>query len=163
MPDWISATDYYWPLNTLVNGVALGTIPATVTGNVTLTDIMAFGRDVLYFSSYKAYLNAPDGEGCLVDGNECRDGISLSLIVKFKKAGLYWYSTTTFIVDSIGDDSQSRGFTLYVNNNKLSAFFATDRRTWTTSIPLQTEVWLHILFTWSPQAGLILYKNAFMQ
>ena len=158
--DWISGTNYYWPLNTLVNGVALGTMPASVTGNVTVTDIMELGRDVLMFASYNAYLNAGRGQGCIVDGKECRDGFSVSLVVKFKKEAATWTSNT-FIVDSVGDDSltTSRGFSIYVNNGKLFAFFATDTRKWSANMPLRTDVWLHVMFTWSPGNGIILYTN----
>ena len=162
LADWISATDYYWPLNTIVDGKALGTIPATVRGNVSITDRLQNGRDVLYFKSYQAYLDAGQfPRKCISDPDQCNNGITVSFVVQFEDAAKAWKNT--FIVDTTGEKTLKgdRGFAVYVVNSRLHVTVLTKDKNWTVSQPLLTgtNVWQHVMFTWQLEKGLVLYKN----
>lgn len=163
LADWISGTDYYWPLNTIVDGKALGTVPATVRGNVSKSDRLQNGRDVLYFKSYQAYLDAGQYPvQCVTDPDQCHNGITVSFVVQFENGAKTW-TRKTFIVDTIGDEmlKGNRGFAVYVINSRLYVTVLSRQKKWTVSRPLQTgtNVWQHVMFTWQLEKGLVLFKN----
>ena len=164
LADWISGTDYYWPLNALVDGKAIGTVPATVRGNVTLSDRVQNNRDVLHFTSYQAYLDAGQFPvQCITDPSQCSNGLTVSFVVLFEDAAKAW-SRNTFIVDTIGDETLlqgNRGFAVYVVNKRLYVTVVTRKKKWTVSQALitGTYAWRHIMFTWQLEKGLVLYTN----
>lgn len=164
LSDWISGTDYYWPLDTIVNGKAIGTVPATVRGNVTTSDRLQNGRDVLHFTGYQAYLDAGQFQvQCITDPDQCSNGITVSFVVQFEDGAKTW-TTNTFIVDTIGDQmllKGNRGFGVYVVNNRLYVTVLTRQKKWTVSRPLKTgtNAWQHVIFTWQLEKGLVLYSN----
>ena len=162
--DWISGTDYYWPLDGIVNGKAIGTVPATVNGNVTTPDRVQNGRDVLQFESYYAYLDAGQfAVQCITDPGQCSNGITVSFVVQFDDGAKTW-TRNTFIVDTIGDETLlqgNRGFAVYAVSNRLYVTVVTRGKTWTLSQPLITGIlaWQHVMFTWQLEKGLALYTN----
>lgn len=163
LADWISGTDYYWPLNTIVDGKVLGTVPATVRGNVSKSDRLQNGRDVLYFKSYQAYLDVEQFQfECVTDPDQCSNGITVSFVVQFENGAKTW-TTNTFIVDTIGKKTLigNRGFAVYVVNSRLYVTVLTKRKRWTVSQPLLTgtNVWQHVMFTWQLEKGLVFFKN----
>lgn len=163
LADWISGTDYYWPLNTIVDGKVLGTVPATVRGNVSKSDRLQNGRDVLYFKSYQAYLDVEQFQfECVTDPDQCSNGITVSFVVQFENGAKTW-TTNTFIVDTIGKKTLigNRGFAVYVVNSRLYVTVLTKHKRWTVSQPLLTgtNVWQHVMFTWQLEKGLVLFKN----
>jgi len=162
--NWISGTDYYWPLDGIVNGKAIGTVPATVNGNVTTPDRVQNGRDVLQFASYYAYLDAGQFPvQCITDPGQCSNGITVSFVVQFDDGAKTW-TRNTFIVDTIGDETLlqgNRGFAVYAVSNRLYVTVVTRGKTWTLSQPLITGIlaWQHVMFTWQLEKGLALYTN----
>ena len=151
-------------MNALIKGRAIGTIPATAYGNVTSSDRIQNGRDVLHFASYQAYLDAGQFPfQCITDPTQCSSGITVSLVVLFEDAAKNW-NRKTFIVDTIGDETLlqgNRGFAIYVFNNRLYVTVFTQRRKWTVSQSLLTGTyaWQHVMFTWQMEKGLVLYIN----
>ena len=150
-------------MNTIVDGKVLGTVVATVRGNVSKSDRVQNGRDVLYFKSYQAYLDAgPFPFQCITDPDQCRNGITISFVVQFENGAKTW-TTNTFIVDTIAEKTLkgNRGFAVYVVNSRLYVIVLTKGKKWTVSQPLLTgtNVWQHVMFTWQLEKGLVLYKN----
>ena len=151
-------------MNTVVDGKVLGTAPATVHGNVSTSDRLQNGRDVLYFKSYQAYLEAgPFKVQCITNPDHCINGITVSFVVQFEDGAKSW-TRNTFIVDTIGDEmllKGNRGYAVYVVNRRLYVKVFTRKLKWTVSQPLQTgtNAWQHVMFTWQYEKGLVLYKN----
>lgn len=163
LTDWISGTDYYWPLNTIVDGKVLGTVPLTVRGNVSISDRLQNGRDVLYFKSYQAYLDSDAGQflgQCVTDPDLCINGLTVSFVVQFESGAETW-TANTFILDTIGGKTLNRGFAVYVANRRLYVKVATKDKEWTVSHSLLTgtNIWHHVMFTWQLEKGLVLFKN----
>ena len=157
----MSGTDYYWPLDTLVDGRALGTVLATSVGNVSMTDRLQNEKEVLYFPSFPAYLDMGMFTGqCITHPDNCDNGMTLSFVVNFEDVAMTW-TTNTFIVDTIGDQTlqDSRGFAVYVANRMVYVSVFSRRMKWVVSEPLITGVWQHIVFTWLQGSGLSLYVN----
>lgn len=141
----------------------LGTRAATVRGNVSKSDRLQNGRDVLYFKSYQAYLDAgPFPIQCVTDPDLCINGLTVSFVVQFENGAKTW-TANTFIVDTIGEKTLKgyRGFAVYVANWRLYVTVTTKKKTWTASHPLLTgtNVWHHVMFTWQQENGLVLFKN----
>ena len=149
-------------MDAIVNGKALGTVPAAVHGKVQSSDPTQNGRDVLYFRGYQAYLDAGQFPvQCITDPDQCGNGITVSFVVQFEDGAKNW-KTNTFIVDTIGDVMlKGRGFAVYVVNGQLHTVVTTQQKTWDVSQPLQTgtDVWWHVMFTWQLEKGLVLYIN----
>ena len=164
--DWISGTDFYWPLNELVdNGTkVLGTIPGTVYGNVNTTYGFPDGRDTLYVSSSGAYVDiGPFPAECIIDPSKCIYGITVSFVVQFEDNAKNW-TRDTLVVDTIGGKTMRKGnpgFTVFVANNRLYVTVVTRNNNWTVSESLITGdmVWQHVLFSWHMERGLVLYLN----
>ena len=164
--DWISGTNYYWPLNELVDNdtKALGTIPGTVYGNVNRTYGFPNGRYALHFFSSGAYLHiGPFPAECIIDPSQCIYGLTVSFVVQFEDNAQNWTSDTP-VVDAIGDKTMRKGkpgFAVYVANNRFYVTVVTRKNNWTVSKPLITGdmVWHHVLFAWHMEKGLVLYLN----
>lgn len=161
--DWISATDAYWPLDSLVNKKALGTTPAQVFGNVTRANVQQNTKSVLQFASYNSYLTAGDYPNqCIGDADACNAGLSVSFIVNLDAPTSTWGSRK-FLVDSIGDKTwaTSRGFAVYVEQMQIKVMIMTTTTSWSVSAPMSRGAWHHVVFTWIPSgAGLILYIDS---
>ncbi|XP_015776212.1 PREDICTED: uncharacterized protein LOC107354273 [Acropora digitifera] len=164
--NWISGTNYYWPLNELVDNdtKALGTISGTVYGNVNKTYGFPLGRDTLHFSSSGAYLEVgPFPAECIIDPSKCIYGITVSFVVQFEDNAQNW-TRDTLVVDTIGGKTMRKGnpgFAVYVANNRLYVTVVTRKNNWTVSESLITGdmIWQHVLFSWHMEKGLVLYLN----
>ncbi|XP_044179085.1 uncharacterized protein LOC114946811 isoform X1 [Acropora millepora] len=164
--NWISGTNYYWPLNELVDNdtKALGTIPGTVYGNVNKTSGFPLGRDTLHFSSFGAYLDVgPFPAECIIDPSQCIYGLTVSFVVQFEDSAQNW-TRDTLVVDTIGGKIMRKGnpgFAVYVANNRLYVTVVTRKNNWTVSESLITGdmVWQHVLFSWHMEKGLVLHLN----
>ncbi|XP_074624200.1 uncharacterized protein LOC141882148 isoform X4 [Acropora palmata] len=164
--NWISGTNYYWPLNELVDNdtKALGTISGTVYGNVNRTYGFPNGRYALHFFSSGAYLDiGPFPAECIIDPSQCIYGLTVSFVVQFEDNAQNWTSDTP-VVDTIGDKTMRKGkpgFAVYVANNRFYVTVVTRKNNWTVSKPLITGdmVWHHVLFAWHMEKGLVLYLN----
>ena len=144
----------------------LGTVLATVRGNVSKSDRLQNGRDVLYFKSYQAYLdvgqNGQFQDQCVSDPDQCINGLTVSFVVQFGNGAKTW-TADTFIVDTTGQKTLRgiRGFAVYVANRRLYVTVATKKKKWTVSEPLLTgtDVWHHVMFTWQLEKGLVLFND----
>lgn len=158
--DWISTTDFYWPLDGITDNKVLGTNPAPVTGSVIKATMLQNNKNVLQFAGYNSYINAGNfGDQCIADAEACTYGISISLIIKIDSDAASW-SSKTFLVDTINDDtlSTSRGFALYLLNGQLNVAVLTVKRKWTLTKTLRAGIWQHVVVTWTT-SGLRLYLN----
>ena len=159
--DWISGTDYYWPLDWVVDGKALGTVLATVVGNVTIPKEKQNERNVFHFQASHAYLDAGQFTGqCITDTEDCHNGITVSFVVRLEDGAKTW-TRKTFIVDTIGDVllKSNRGFAVYVVNDELHVTVFSENRRWSVSYLFLVGIWQHVLFTWQRGHGLVLYVN----
>ena len=131
---------------------------------MSIPDRVQNGRDTLQFTSYQAYLFAAQFPSqCITDPSKCSNGITVSFVVQFDDDAKNW-NRNTFIVDTIGDETLSRGnrgFAVYVVNNGLYVTVVTRKKIWTTNQPLVTgkTAWRHVMFTWQLEKGLMLYIN----
>ena len=159
LTDWISGTDYYWPLDRMIDGKALGTVLATVVGNVTIPNEKQNGRNVFHFQASHAYLDAGQFTGqCITDTEDCHNGITVSFVARFEDGAKTW-TRKTFIVDTIGDEmlQNDRGFAVYVINSQLCVSVLTERKSWSVKETLIVGLWHHVMFTWQREQGLTLY------
>ncbi|XP_048579859.1 uncharacterized protein LOC5521691 isoform X2 [Nematostella vectensis] len=159
--NWISTADYYWPLDNIIQGRALGTANAKVTGNVSHPEILQNGHDVLQFSPSGSYLSAGDVPGCVSDAETCNPGFTVSVIIKLDSSAASW-TNRVFLVDTIGDErfASSRGFSVYLEGGRIKAEVFTVQRTWSFSTGMpRVGMWHHVMITWHKTAGLIYYLN----
>ena len=141
----------------------LGTVLATVRGNVSKSDRLQNGRDVLYFKSYQAYLDVGQFQDqCVTDPDQCINGLTVSFVVQFENGAKTW-TADTFIVDTTWRKALrgNRGFAVYVVKGHLYVTVATQKKEWTVSQPLLTgtDVWHHVMFTWQLEKGLVLFND----
>ncbi|CAH3127383.1 unnamed protein product [Pocillopora meandrina] len=161
--NWISGTDYYWPLDQIVDGKSVvGTVPAIVHGEVKSSNSSQNGRSVVYFRGYQAHLDAERFQDpCISNLDKCENGISVSFVIQFEDDAKTW-KTNTFIVYTFEDVLQKgRGFALYYVNGQLHTAVNTRQKRWHVFKPLQTgkNVWHHVMFTWQREKGIVLYIN----
>ena len=151
-------------MDEIVDGMAVGTLPATAHGIVIKSDHPQNGWDTLEFRSYQSYLDAGSLPVlCVTDPTKCSNGITVSFVVRFEDATKQW-ARKTFIVDTIGDETfqqGNRGFAVYVVNGRLHVKVLTRKREWTVDHTLITGAlaWQHVMFTWQVEKGLQLYLN----
>lgn len=151
-------------MDAIVDGMAIGTLPATAHGIVLESDHPQNGWGALQFRSYHSYLDAgPLPVLCVTDPTHCSNGITVSFVVQFEGATNQWVRKT-FIVDTIGDETflqGNRGFAVYVVNGHLYVKVLTRTREWTVDHTIITGpfAWQHVMFTWQLEKGLQLHLN----
>ncbi|PFX30431.1 Macrophage mannose receptor 1 [Stylophora pistillata] len=161
--NWISGTDYYWPLDKIVKGKSVfGTVPAAVHGEVKPSNSSQNRRSVVYFRGYQAYLDVGQFQDpCMSNLDKCENGITVSFVIQFEDDAKTWM-TNTFIVYTVGDVLQrGRGFAVYYVKGQLHTAVNTRQKRWHVQKPLQTGTneWHHVMFTWQLEKGIVLYIN----
>ncbi|KAK3750396.1 hypothetical protein QZH41_005564 [Actinostola sp. cb2023] len=70
--DWISTTDFYWPLDALLGDQVLGTSSAQIKGNITVSSLLQNNKNVLRFAGYNAFIPVGDfPHQCISDAEAC--------------------------------------------------------------------------------------------
>jgi len=158
--DWISATNSYWPLDGLVDGKALGSVPGQIVGSVTKAT-WPLRKSALKLTTSNSYIQLGEYPNqCISDVDVCTAGLSVAFIVNLNSSSSIW-SPMTILVDSIGDSSllTSRGFVIYIKQGQVKATIFTSTISWSASSSLSAGVWHHVAITWLMGSGLRLYVD----
>ena len=157
----MSSAKYYWPLSNLENNITIGTRPGKVYGNITLTSgVKSMSNSSLQFVGPGAFIDAGNfGKECLTFPNACNSGLTVSFMASFDNETSKW-KKRVYILDSVGDERNSVGLAVYVENKQLWFVVAGKYQFYMENIALDSdETWRHYAMRWN-ESAIYIYVNA---
>ncbi|XP_032238898.2 uncharacterized protein LOC5513456 isoform X2 [Nematostella vectensis] len=141
---------YFWTAQKIYNNKIHGSSPIASHGHIKAVD------GGLQLNGVDSWLDAGDFYGqCLGDPDLCIKGFSFAMQLNFDDDAKS-YKDKRLILDSAGD---SRGVSVYLQNNTVNYKVVTSTKTWKLSTELATNEWQDLVFTWKKEEGLMLYIN----
>ena len=74
---------------------------------------------------------------CISDPQMCDEGMAMAVKLKFNDEAKNYTDEPRFILDSGAHDSQSRGFSLYIQDGKLHCVVAISNGEWKVSVNIE--------------------------
>eukprot|EP00794_Sanderia_malayensis_P003261 gene3261-3742_t len=157
--NWISKTDYYWPLNDVSDGEIIGTRSGNVSGSFQ-SAFTTRGRQYLKFDGQTSFLKISDlMMTCVSDPSLCSNGLSYSFLINMNSS-MALRSGTFFLIDILGNDqTNSVGSYVYYENKYIGVRLRSLHHHWHSMALMTFNTWINFAFTWSEQFGLSLYVN----
>lgn len=100
-------------------------------------------------------------EFLVLDPDKCENGLSLEMTLKLDLKS-YTGDDIYYIVDSGASTFNSRGFSLYVQDNKLRADVAIANKAFCLETPIANDRWQDLLLTWKKGEGSPSIVNMFV-
>ncbi|XP_028398752.1 solute carrier family 49 member 4-like isoform X2 [Dendronephthya gigantea] len=96
---------------------------------------------------------------CLGKPSSCRNGMTVSLWLKYKPS-----EKRQYFLGTSGTDIKQPGFVIYQDlysngSNYIAVSVRTGKAAWTTHVTVPTYTWTHVLFSWSSRDGLSVHTN----
>ncbi|XP_031555970.1 uncharacterized protein LOC116292758 [Actinia tenebrosa] len=144
-----------WTLQKVEHGTVVGSSPI-VQAHGQLKQI----DDGLELNGKDSWLDAGDFKGtCLSDPQLCPAGLTVGFKVKFDDDSLAYTHEPHYVLDNGGSNSNGRGFTVFIKNEKLYAVVSQSNSAWRVEAPYTTNKWQYVLITWKQEDGLTLYMD----
>ena len=158
--DWISGTDYYWPLDDSANNVIAGTRTGMFYGTIGF-EAAVNGRQAIAFDGTSSYAIVPGlMQTCVSDPSKCTNGVTYSMVLKLSPSLANTAGRKLYLLDIMGPgQNDAAGFYVYVNNGQLGVFFRSVYHTWHSIVTPTLGTWINLAFVWNEQSGLVIYIN----
>lgn len=153
-----SSADLFWQMDKIVKNKVDGTLPMNAYGKIMSIPFNG-DQDVHYleFDGESSYLNSPSLEGTCAshpDSSFCQHGLSVSFVFKYNGK-----ATMATILDTLGDNVDSVGFKVYIQNKQIVTMLRGAEKYYTSLDDFTSGVWHHFTFTWFPLDGLKVYLD----
>lgn len=96
---------------------------------------------------------------CLGEPSSCRNGMTVSLWLKYRRS-----EERQYFLGTSGSDIRQPGFVIYQDmyengSNYIAVSVRTGKAAWTTHVTVPVNTWTHVLFSWSQRDGLSVHTN----
>ena len=157
--DWISGTDYYWPLDDAINNVLAGTRTGRLYGLV--RSATAFkNRQAIKFDGSSHSVIPGLAQTCISNPSKCTNGVTYSMMLNLDATLANTADRRQYLLDIMGPaQNDAAGVYVYIRNGQLGVFLRSVFHTWHSIVTPTLGVWFHFAFVWNEQNGLIVYIN----
>lgn len=145
-------------MDTLDGSILVGSINGTATNGLTL--VPSKDGNAIYLDGTTQYVTYGDQrDKCFADPDMCTNGVTFSLWVYVQNA--IDPTQNQIVLDSGGQYESGRGYGLwrYADGRWALAIYTDVSHHEVVGFFWDTDRWLHVVFTWNPTQGLILYVN----
>ena len=158
---WMSSATHYWPLSAVNDDKIFGTKDGRAFGKIkVISGVKNKTKNALQFSMPGMYIDIPFGEDdCLTFPDTCPSKqLTISFMASFDAAATKWKKVA--ILDSLGgDELNSTGIAVFIDQNKLWFVVSYVNQVWKTSVPLHGDgVWRHYVLI-SSQDSIQVFVN----
>jgi len=157
--NWISGTDYYWPLDDAINNVLAGTRTGRLYGLV--RSATAFkNRQAIKFDGSSHSVIPGLAQTCISNPSKCTNGVTYSMMLNLDATLANTADRRQYLLDIMGPaQNDAAGVYVYIRNGQLGVFLRSVFHTWHSIVTPTLGVWFHFAFVWNEQNGLIVYIN----
>ena len=157
--DWISGTDYYWPLDDSINNVLAGTRTGRFYGLIGFAAAVN-NRQAIKFNGSSHSIIPGLAQTCVSDPSKCTNGVTYSMMLNLDASLANTADRSLFLLDIMGPaQNDAAGVYVYIKNGQLGVFLRSIFHTWHSIVTPTLGVWINFAFVWNEQNGLIVYIN----
>ena len=154
VPHCISGADYSFPMDTIENGLLVGSYSGILVGDIAL--VPGKVNKALFTNGIDQWVNIGNHrDKCLGDLTRCTEGFVMALWLK-----PHLHDGKEFYVNSGGHSVHSVGMSLHCLNGDFITRFKNGTTAWRIRISdIVSDVWMHVVLTWTRHASARIYLN----